>query len=407
MRAASTLGLKPSSHLSTRASVGSSSARDPGEAAAEIAAAIANSQALGGPPDVLVAFATAAHDQELFLKALGQAFPTARRTGCSGEGVIVREGTFETDYYAAVLALRSPTVGFVPFLFDSYGTDSASAGGDLATLIGETPDVFGVLVFPDGLLGNCTEFLETLDRETGPEPVVVGGTSGDGMRMERTWQYLDDRATTGAVAGLILTGPGRVAWAVSHGCTPIGLERTVTDAADGWVREIDGQPAWDVFKEYLPGDPQALNAEGIIHLCVGLPLDGRAVDEYGDFRIVTPMSLDPDTGALYFPGGGIESGARIRLTRRDERAIRDSASDCARRVSETGDPAFVLQFDCAGRGHALFGARAADEMVRPLQAKFDSSVPWIGFHTYGEIAPIAGSRCYHNYTVVLCGVHDV
>ena len=34
--------------------------------------------------------------------------------------------------------------------------------------------------------------------------------------------------------------------AVSHGCEPVGLERTVTKASGSVVEEIDGQPAWSM-----------------------------------------------------------------------------------------------------------------------------------------------------------------
>ena len=69
-------------------------------------------------------------------------------------------------------------------------------------------------------------------------------------------------------------------------------------------------------------------------------------------------------------------------------------------------PAFVLQFDCAGRGRILFGACAAAEIVVPLRKTLGPATPWLGFHTYGEIAPIAGRPYYHNYTVALCAVYD-
>jgi small ligand-binding sensory domain FIST len=189
---------------------------------------------------------------------------------------------------------------------------------------------------------------------------------------------------------------------------PIGLERTVTRAEGGWVREIDGRPAWDVFKEYLEGDPPDLQAEGVIHLCIGKPLDAEATRDYDAPHVIhTPLHLDKATGALFFPGGGLSTGERIRLTRRDAARIRESALGCARKlVRQDRRPLVVFQFDCAGRGRALFGSCAADEIVRPLQAALGTEVPWIGFHTYGEIAPIGDRSYYHNYTVVLCALYD-
>lgn len=392
--------------MPTVARVTSSSLRDGFSAGADAAGQLAD--ALGGAPSLVMTFASEAYDQSALLAGIRDRLPGVSITGSTGEGVIHRGGSFETDYCVGLLGIRSDSIRLVPFLLEGYAEDSARTGEELADLIESRGDVFGAFVFPDGLSGNCAEFLERLDARLGDTPLILGGTAGDGMQMQRTWQYLDDRAVTGGVSGVLLCGAGKLSWAVSHGCTPVGLERVVTDASDGWIRQIDDQEAWAVFKEYLDGDPDTLNFEGIIHLCVGQPLEGAAADEYGDFRIITPMHLDAETGALYFPGGGIETGDRIRLTRRDPQAIRDSASACATRVRrEAPEPAFVLQFDCAGRGQALFGNATNDAIVRPLQDEFSDAVPWLGFHTYGEIAPVAGARRYHNYTVVLCGVSDV
>lgn len=391
--------------MSTKARVASSRARNPAQAGREAAEELRRE--LGCAPDVVLVFASEAYDQAELLDGIRDVLPDVPISGSSGEGVIHRGGSFETDFCVGLLGITSDTMRLRPFLIEDYGVDSRQAAQRLADLIELQDDVFGVLVFPDGLRGNCDRFLAALDERLGPSPLILGGTAGDGMLMERTWQYLDGRAVTGAVSGVVLSGRGSISWAVSHGCTPIGLERTVTDASDGWIREIDGEEAWSVFKEYLDGDPQTLNYEGITHLCVGQPLEGPAAEEYGDFRIITPMQLDAESGALYFPGGGVKTGDRIRLTRRDRTAIQESASQCARRVSDRSpSPAFVLQFDCAGRGKALFGTATNDAIVRPLQAEFPDTMPWLGFHTYGEIAPVAGERYYHNYTVVLCGVCD-
>ena len=94
--------------------------------------------------------------------------------------------------------------------------------------------------------------------------------------------------------------------------------------------------------------------------------------------------------------------ARSAARSNGERAIR------ARRVAGPGErlPAFVLQFDCAGRGKVMFGACAAREIIEPLRAEIGQRVPWAGFHTYGEIAATEHGLDYHNYTVALCAFYD-
>src|SRR6185295_17687184 len=124
---------------------------------------------------------------------------------------------------------------------------------------------------------------------------------------------------------------------------------------------------------------QDLHVEGIPRICIGQPLPAAAAAEYEPFIIRAPLDLDRATGALFFPGGGLSSGSAVRLTRRDPIRVRASAEACAARIrgrSSAAGPAFVLQFDCAGRGRVLFGSCAAAEIVAPLQQVLGRTTPW-------------------------------
>lgn len=397
--------------MATTAGVGISRARDAREASREATRTACGALA-GAAPDLCLVFATSGYEQKAVLDGVRDVAGDVAISGCSGEGVIAASISDEGDRALAVMAVRSDRIAFETLLVPGYGSDPGGAGRELARQVAARAqgDIVGLLVFPDGLRGNCDELLRVLHDALPSRTIVVGGTAGDAMTFHRTNQYRGGEAATDAVAAVLLRGRGRMSVAVSHGCTPLGLERTVTRSAGGWLYEIDGRPAWSVFKEYLDGDPEDLNAEGIIHLCLGETLLGDAAGEYDRYIIRTPLQLDRGNGALFFPGGGFRSGTPIRLTRRDPDRIRESARSCARRVRATagGDsPAFVLQFDCAGRGRALFGSSTAEQIVRPLQEEIGPTVPWIGFHTFGEIAPIAGKAYYHNYTVALCAVFDL
>ena len=395
--------------METFAGIGRSEARDPMTAGHD--AALAACGGLGGSADLCLVFATSGYDQTGVLAGVAQVAHGARIAGCSGEGVIAGPVSDESEHAVAVMAIRSETLGFETFMIEGYADDPRAAGARLGAQVRSAArgDEIGLLVFPDGLVGNCTDFLAALDPSLPAGLPVAGGTAADALLLERTWQYHDTRAVSEAVAAVLMRGRGRLEIAVSHGCSAIGLERTITRAGGGWLHEIDGRPAWSVFKEYLDGDPQDLNVEGIPRICIGQPLPDLVAHEYEPFIIRAPLDLDRDTGALFFPGGGLVSGAAVRLTRRDPIQVRRSAEACAERIrgrSTAAGPAFVLQFDCAGRGRVLFGSCAADEIVEPLQRVLGRSTPWVGFHTYGEIAPIADRTYYHNYTVALCAVFE-
>ena len=54
----------------------------------------------------------------------------------------------------------------------------------------------------------------------------------------------------------------------------------------------------------------------------------------------------------------------------------------------------------------MFGARASAEIIAPVRAIVGGQTPWVGFHSFGEIAPLGAQTRYHNYTVALCAVYD-
>ena len=94
---------------------------------------------------------------------------------------------------------------------------------------------------------------------------------------------------------------------------------------------------------------------------------------------------------------------------RDPARVAVSARACAERIAVRAGgrrPAFVVQFDCAGRGKQLFGSRVSESIVEPLRQQLDPGAPWIGFHTFGEIAPVGDRTYYHNLTTALCAVYE-
>lgn len=367
--------------------------------------------ALGGAaPSLLLVFASADHDHDRLMQAVAAAAPGTPVAGCSGEGVIAHDDSDESVGVVAVMAIASTRIRFRALLLEGYAADPAEVGRQLAAAVNaEGADARCLWVMPDGLQGDCTALLRSLHAElTHPLP-IVGGTAADGMTFERTYQYGAGRAISGGVSAVLVLGDADVELTVSHGCEPVGLERRVTRSAAGWIHEIDGEPAWSAFKEYLADDVDDLNGEGIVHLCIGERLSDEAAGTYDPYVIRTPLQLDKASGALFFPGGGLTEGGVIQLTRRDQDKIRErarAAADEMRARHADRTPDLVLQFDCAGRGRILWGACAAAEIVVPLRQSLGPSTPWLGFHTYGEIAPIAGQPYYHNYTVALCALYD-
>ncbi len=359
---------------------------------------------LGGPVHHVIAFYTARHDAVAVARTL-RAVCGAETTGCSAGGVITRGRADEGEHVLGVMAIGGG-LRATGFLVPDYGERSAEAGTVLATAVQRqlTDDALALVVLPDGLAGDCSAFLARLQEGLPDGFPIVGGASADAQRMERTSQLHGDSVISGGVAALLLTGRGSVAHGVSHGCSPIGSRKRITRAHDGWVEEIDHRPAWDEVRAYLDGHPTELNADGIMHVSVGRELTpGGAVAEY---TIRTPMLLRKEDGALFFPGGDLSTGDAIRMVMRSPSAIAASAAALGDRLGDRADrPKAVLHFDCAGRGKLLFGSTTYAHTVEPLQSRIGDQVPWLGMHSYGEVAPLGGKARYHNYTATVLAVY--
>jgi hypothetical protein len=371
----------------------------------------------GAKPDLLLVFANPGYDQTSLLAAIREvAGHDAPLCGCSSEGIIFQGGCSEQACAVNVMAIASTQIAFHVFNVPGFSNDSAACGTEIARVVRELgPDrARAVFLFPDGHTGNATAMLHNLDAGLPFRVPVAGGSAGALLRASishenPTHQFLGRNATTDSISVLVVGGAISVDVAVSHGCMPLGLQRRVTAADGGWIREIDGLPAWDVLREYVAGDPVDLMGVDIVHLCVGEPLDPALREEYGsDYLIRTPLALGDDRKSLFFPGG-LQLGTTIQFTRRDPQLVAANAEQSALALARRRpgrSPLAVFQFDCAGRGDMLFGDSTAALAVSPLQRAFAGTPPWIGFHTFGEIAQIAHRTFYHNYSVVLCALYE-
>ena len=396
---------------SQAAGVGKSTRRDAFAAGAE-AAGEAMAGLSGARPGLVLVFGTSGYDQQVLLDGIRSVTGDAPLSGCSGEGVITRAGADERSHAVAVMALAHPAMTFRTALVTEVSRDPRAAARELARqLEGAAADGKLLLLFADGITIDCGALLQELDLILHMPGRIVGGTAGTELGSFTNWvthQYHQGRAHTDSVSAVLVGGAVVPDVALSHGCEPMGVELTVTRSDGALVSQLDGRPAFEVVKEYLDDDATDLSANDDLHLLVGLPLPAGSQTGYGEILIRAPMRLEPASGALFFTGGGLVEGLRVQLVRRDVEHTQKSAESAGRSMAARHPgqaPLLVLQFDCTARGRVLCGDQASAVTVEPLLRSFPADVPWMGFHTFGEIGPLGGATAYHSCTVVLCGLY--
>jgi len=130
------------------------------------------------------------------------------------------------------------------------------------------------------------------------------------------------------------------------------------------------------------------------------------MEGYDQYLIRFIPAKDDERGAITIPTE-VHQGASLWMTRRDFEKIANGVEQLGAKIKgQLGDkPAkLMFQFDCAGRGRALLRDQQKQELLDRLQQHMPD-VPWLGFYTYGEIGPVGGHNCFHNYTAVVVAIH--
>lgn len=232
---------------------------------------------------------------------------------------------------------------------------------------------------------------------------LAGGAAGDDLAMKATQVALGGRVASDAIVVAAIFSKKPLGIGVSHGHTPLSEPLEVTRAEGAVVHEIEGRPAWDVWKERTAEaaqaagiDPDTLSGDDVggflLRFEAGLA-NGR------EYKIRAPLARGDD-GSLSF-ACGVPQGAVVRITESTADRQVDSAIEAANRARAQLDaePAGAIVFDCICR-NLILGERF-DDAVDGI-SKALGGAPVAGFETYGEIALDVGDMSgFHNTTTVV------
>jgi hypothetical protein len=251
---------------------------------------------------------------------------------------------------------------------------------------------------------NFDHFFAGLEGELSSDQFLPlwGGGAGDNFAMAQTYQYCDDEVVSDGVAYALLSGEVQQASAIGIGYIPIGGERKVTRSEGNVIYEIDGKPALEMLREYLPERALADDWRRYAHSCVlCLRAPGNMEDE--EYVVRTILSLDAADGSATVQTE-VQEGSSIWMTSRDQEKFIAGLDRMAEQIKqELGDnqPKLVFHFDCVSRGKLMFRDQEKLELLRQFRQAVGPEAPWAGFYTFGEIGPVGKQNHYHNYTAVV------
>jgi hypothetical protein len=400
--------------MATKAGVGMSRHHNPNVAGRE-AAEQALTNAGVDRPDFVFMFASIGYDQHSVLRTVRETTGGAPLSGCSAAGTINGDDADESNFSVAVTAISSDELRWTNGFAAGLEADPRAVGKRVAQdlLLNLSAETIGLFVFPDGVYdfvvatNTLDNFFAGLEENLPSErflPLWGGGADFNMTASPASYQYCDDEVISDGVSYALLSGKAQAGWAISHGCIPIGEERKVTRSHGNVIYEIDGKPAVDVLKEYLPED--ALTDErDWMRYAISLALCFRAPsyikDEEYVVRGVPAVRIAEGSIAVQTE---VKEGTSVWLSSRDKEKITSGFDRMAAQIKEQlgGEkPKLVFQFECATRGKMMFREQEKLQLLRQFRQSLDPDAPWVGFYCAGEIGPVEEHNFRHLYTSVV------
>ena len=391
--------------MTIKAGVGMSRHHNPNVAGRE-AAEQALQKADVGRPDFVFMFATVGYDQHSLLRAVREVTGNAPLSGCSAEGTINGDDADESNFSVVVMVVSSEELQWRNGLARGLSTDSLAAGQRVAQSLSSDvgADALGLFVFPDGTTVNFDEFFAGLEGDLPSDRFlpIWGGGAGDNLALVQTYQYCDDEIASDGVAYALLSGEAQPVSAIGIGYIPIGSKRIVTRSQGNVIYEIDGKPALEVLQEYLPDRDLAEDWRRYAISSV-LCLEAPSYMKDEEYVVRTILSVDATDGSATVQTE-IQEGTSVWMSSRDQEKVTaglDRMADHVKQELGGNQPNLLFHFDCCSRGKLMFREQEKMRVLRQFRRAIGPEVPWVGFHTYGEIGPVGKHNCYHNQTAVV------
>lgn len=354
---------------------------------------------LGVLPDACWLFCSPEDNLNALVKGVYEATGKRILIGCTTAGEISTDG-FNTG--SAVLGgVTSDQIRFEVVSAFEISRNSESAGRDLAAVFSDK--VRYVQLFSDGITGNGSAILRGMASAFARITPVSGGTSGDGGKFRKTWQFIGDQVLSDAAVAIGFCGDFKLGTGVRSGWSPIGLPKRVTRAKDNILYELNDESALNVYERFLGKHAEKLPAVGVEY---PLGLITQLEDHKGDDQLLlrATMSVNRQERAIHF-AGELPEGAMVYFTCGDRSSLLDATVQAARQALEDlgpePKPVMVFFYSCMAR-KILLGLRTKEEFEK-VRTQFDISVPCIGFYTYGEYCRVRrnGPSLLHNETATL------
>ena len=353
-----------------------------------------------------VIFASSAYDYQAVVKGVREVTNNAPLIGCSTAGEFTEEKVEKESVACAVIS--TDTHKFFPGMGKGLKEDELKALKDASSKFPSNVEGYpylSAILLVDGLAGKGEESVLAALDALGPNVKFSGGAAGDDLKFKQTAVFTNDEVASNAASLTLVASRTPVAIGVKHGHSPISPPLTITKAEGNVVYEIDGKPAFEVWKEYTRENAKTIGID------VDKMSQAEAVQTFftryeaglltgTEYKIRWLGGTTTTDGPITFPCT-MSEGMVVRVMESPKQAQISSAkkaAEIALQAAKGAKLAGAIVFDCVCRAVILGDdfSKAVNEIKNMLK------VPLVGFETYGEIAMEIGQLSgFHNTTTVV------
>jgi hypothetical protein len=331
-------------------------------------------------------------DGERFAELRGF-YPKATLVGCTTGGEIAEVDVHDGSVIATAIDFDATELKFAVDIA-MPGKSSFEIGTRLAAALPPL-GLRNVFVLSDGTRVNGTELVAGIQHVLGREICVTGGLAGDGANFNTTRVGLNANPEPRRVVAVGFYGDKiRIGHGSVGGWDAVGAKRIITRSSGNTLFDLDGEPALDLYKQYLGAEAANLPASALL-----FPLRIHPQDQPDCSLVRTVVGVDEEKKAMIFAGSMPEGQiAQIMLGNFDH--LIAGAGRAAQQAAQPNAKLAIL-VSCIGR-KLLLGQRIADE-VEAVAEVLGADCRTTGFYSYGEIAPMEGLPfCdLHNQTMTI------
>ena len=326
------------------------------------------------------------------LDFLTSALPNIEVIGMTGHGALSRE-THSIPYRVCTI-LFFDSSDFQVNVFDCTDISPLEAGELYKPILAKLTDIKGILMMSSDFALCPERFIDKIN-EFDPSYVVFGALAGTPtMGDDRSKVFYGTKIYERAILTVAFMGKDlHLAHYYNLGFRPLGKELVVTNSNEtGIVYEIDGKPAFDIYRDHLGIGMNQYFFENTSSFPLFLKENGNPLA-----RVALDYHKD---GSLAF-ATEIPVGSSVSLSYSTADIMLDEASACALKLDDFA-PEAVLIYVCMSR-RMLMGDNLAE-----LEFEFFENICHTATwgHGYGEILHADGLRGFLNASCVVIGLRE-